>query len=326
MVLFGTRVKRIYKVHPHLVRRAEKPATSLAWCGPIEDAEVRVAKSNRGGRRLRRYAIRSDLGEIDPSSIIRLIGEFSPEGTTDQRKDLALRIILKGIESFRENCQTTPNAPGWIQGQRRALAKLMRGKAEARPPFSSMLVFNGFLYGAGSEGLVQILDEPYESIEETGLHSSIANPLRILGMEQQASAGHRNISPNVLLNPPAMDYADDNRRYAADEIIDALAHAREWDVELAAYAYFAITRALSTVAPTSWYDIEPDRVRKGWCYGRLLVAAGLEAGAVLPHSRNGMEKLLKKGRACALEPAITYPDGRSLTALEIEFPEFVPQK
>lgn len=146
-----------------------------------------------------------------------------------------------------------------------------------------------------------------------------------MGMLQQRLAGFHNINPNALHNPlvdvRGTEEEEGSGRTMADTLLDHLAHPRAWDEELAGYAYFAIQRGLAIKAVTSWYVDKPEQMKTGWNFGRLLKLTADQAGMQLPSTRSGMEKLLKRGKAWALEPAIIYPDGRSFTALEIEFPE-----
>lgn len=286
---------------------------------------AKAGKDRRGGRRQRHFAAKCLPSAIDYDAISRLLEILAPQ-VSDARHAIALAIVVKGIELIREHAPIGPALPpGAAQENRRALAKLKVGKTELGVPFNSFARLNGRLYAAGNSGIYEIEDLSAERIEVDELGEKILSPLRTMGLLEQRLAGLHNINPNVLHNPlvdvRGTEEGEGSERTMADNLLDHLVHPRAWDEELAGYVYFAIQRGLAIKAVTSWYVDEPEQMKTGWNFGRLLKLTADQVGLQLPSTRSGMEKLLKRGKAWALEPAITYPDGRSFTALEIEFPE-----
>lgn len=283
-------------------------------------------KASRGGRRQRRYAKKDSLGRIDREGIFDLLKQLAPN-VTEERWEFALTITVKGIEIHREHAPIGPTLATPVQKNRRALTRFKGGsRGEEIAPFNGLLEFNGRLFGTSSSGLYEIedipLEDPYDPYE--GLDKAVANPLRTLASIHQRAAGFSHINPNLPFNPPSSVGDAGVVHTVADVLLDDLAKPKDWDAELAGYVYLAITRGLSISASMFWYEAPPKKSNKGWNFGRLLSLAAMQAGAVLPSGRDGMEGLMKNGKACAdemLAPAITYADGRTFSAFEIEFPD-----
>ncbi len=274
----------------------------------------------RGGRRQRRVFKKDRLGPIDREAISRLLKTLA-SNVADDRLAIALNIVVRGIEIIREHAPSeTKLLSGCVQKNRRALEKLKKGKAEIGIAFNGFMKFRGRLYGTSSSGLYRFKDEPVEWLEVSGLDNAILAPMRTWSALHQRMAGFQNINPNVLYNPSTSSEVGIDARTLGDELVDSFINPPAWDVYLASYVYFAITRGLGINAATSWYEVKPKQMRSGWGFGRLFTLAADQSGVPLPSSRPGMEELLKRGKDAALKIAISYPDGRKFTALEIEFP------
>lgn len=273
-------------------------------------------KAGRGGRRQRRFAKTDSLGPIDRDAISALLLKLAPTASDEQRA-LALTIVFKGIERFRERAPTSRALTGAAKDSRRALEKFKKGRTgPASAPFNGMIKFGGKVYATSSSGLYELEDSFFASQVDDyeGLDEAVANPLRLASVIQQLAAGIQNPNPNIAFDPGGM----------AEGLLDAIVDPPDHEAELAGYVYVAIERGLSIKPAIGWYtDEAPQKMRAGWNVGRLLQLAATEAGAVLPAGRDGMEGLMKRGVACAQEmlgPAITYSDGRSISYFEEEFP------
>lgn len=284
-------------------------------------------KERRGGRRQRRYA-KKQLGAIDRESISALLKALAPD-VAGERRELALAIVVKGIETFREYAPGERALSGTVQRNRRALERFKKGKAGAGiAPFNSSMRVGGKLYAASKSGLYRIDDVPLDgpSAGYEGLERAVADPLRTLAILQQVAAGFKHINPDLPYNP-GFNNTEGGKSTSADAILDGLANPRDWDAELAGYVYLAILRGLSIKASLAWLEEDPQKpvkMKRGWNFGRLLKLAAIPAGAVAPASREGMEGWMSRGRSSAeemLSPAITYADGRTVSIFDMEFPE-----
>jgi len=235
----------------------------------------------------------------------------------------ALAILVKGIEVHRENAPDGRVLSGTVQASRRAVKKAMKAITKAGvPQFNSFARIGGRPCGLADDGLYWLDDEGSgEDLGSAfdGLEKPIANALRTDSEINQLRAGFGRVDSRR----PLSTYRDGGRT-VADLVLEGIANPRDWDAELAGYIYLAITRGLLIKASMGWYDTKPVRTGSGWNYGRLLELVALQTGLTLPSSRAGMEGLMVRGRGSAermLEPAITYPDGRTFSYFDIEFPE-----
>jgi hypothetical protein len=199
-------------------------------------------------------------------------------------------------------------------------------KESGHAPFNSFASFEGSLYAASENGLYKIedvpLDDPVNGYK--GLEGPISDPLRNYVYIWQLADGFNNINPNVPFNKKIENRAGGKGHTIVDEILDNLIIPRDFDAELAGYVYLAISQGLSIQVSTSWYEEKPKRTKKGWKFGRLLELAAEQAGVALPIGRDGMEGLMKRGKASAeemLAPVITESDGRTFSYFALEFPE-----
>lgn len=283
-------------------------------------------KEQRGGGRLRSYANKGALGDIDHKAISQLLAQLAP-GVSDEQERFALAITVKGIEVFREHAPSGRALTTSVQQNRRELKKFMNGKSSAGTmPFNGFVCFNGKLYATSSSGLFEIKDTPLsdETDPYLGLDKAIANPLRTFAMVHQAAAGFKHLNPNLPFNSYTGEEEDGDARTIADALLDGHAQPRDWLAELAGYVYLALVKGLTINASMHWFEGDSPKSKKGWNFGRLLSLAGTQAGGALPNSRRGMEGLMRKGKACAekmLAPAITYPDDRTISYFEMEFPQ-----
>lgn len=280
-------------------------------------------KERRGGRRQRNSPNKAPLGEINEAALVKLLKVLAP-GAAANRRDLALAIVVRGIEIYRDSAQNRRPLAGTVQENRRALKRFNKGKTETGiPPFNSIVSAGGFVYGASREGIVQILDVPQEPVLDAfgGLEKAISEPLSILASVRQFVLGMKNINPNLTCNPiVGIDERGRNRTFG-DHLLDEIARPIDCEADLAGFVYLSLTRALSLDVSMTWFESEPEKIRKGWNFGQLLRLAANEAGAEIPSSRDAMEGLMKRGRGSAmemLEPAITFSDGRTLSSFDIE--------
>lgn len=280
-------------------------------------------KERRGGRRQRNFPNKAPLGEINEAALVDLLKVLAPSAAAN-RRDLALAIVVRGIEIYRDSAQNRRALAGTVQENRRALKRFNKGKTETGfQPFNSIVRARGFVYGASRDGIVQIIDVPQEPVLDAfgGLERTVSEPLSILASARQFVLGMENINPHLPFNPSVGLDRDGRNRTLGDYILDDIASPKDYEAELAGYVYLAISRAISLEVSMTWFEEEPRKIREGWNFGQLLSLAAIEAGAEIPRSRDGLEGLMKRGRCLAmemLEPAITFSDGRTLSSFDIE--------
>lgn len=283
----------------------------------------------RGGRRQRHFANKSSLGAIDEEGITSLLTRLAPNAS-QQRLTFALAIVLKGIEHYREHAPTGKTLTDTVQKNRRAVRKFMNGDTAAGiAPFNSLVCIEGRCFGASISGIAEIplqqrFNSPYD-----GLDRALTNRLRAESVGQQLAAGFPRIIPNLPFNGLAGVSESGAKRTVAEVMLDEIAAPPDYEAELAGNVFTAITQGLAIEATTSWFEFEPEKMARGWNFGRLLTKAAAEAGAPIPVGRDGMEGLLKRGKAAGLDllqPAITYGDGRAFTYFELDFAELIEQR
>lgn len=287
------------------------------------------SNGRRGGARQRRLngrVAKSELGPIDSDAISKLLEDLAP-GASVERKARARAIVIKGIEVHRENAPTERALKGAAKDSRRALQRFQKDS-----PFNSFMRIGGRCVGCAADGLYWVdsdTDGGTRFDEYARLEKALADPLRTLSIFAQLAAGVQDVDPGLAFNPRAGVGEDGAQKTVGSLLLDELAHPRDWDAELAAYVYLAITRGLCITATKSWHDPDepggaPKRRRGTWNYGRLLVLAAAQAGVPLPDSRAGMQGLMGRGKVYAaemLKPAVTFPDGREVSHFGAEFPE-----
>ncbi|KAF1717912.1 hypothetical protein CSC74_03120 [Pseudoxanthomonas yeongjuensis] len=285
-------------------------------------------KDGRGGRRKRRFQKPQSLGEIDRKVLATLLEKLGPRETSSQRES-ALKIVVKGIEIYRECAPRGSALTGTVQKNRRALEKLKKGKTETgQLPFNSFARVGKTLYGAASNGLYRIEDVPGRSAESYGdLESAIAGPLRTLAVIQQLAAGFRNVDPNIPFNGIVNVGTNGEQITTGDVLLNDLAKPQDREAELAGYCYLALARGLEKRVVLTQPKHHPKR--SGFNYWQLLRLALIQAGVPLPneelHSNPvRLERLMKAGEESAarmLAPAITHADGRTFSDFEMTFSE-----
>ncbi len=280
----------------------------------------------RGGRRQRRFAKKEGLGEIDHAAIVELLAKLAPKATDEQR-EMALAIVVKGIETFREHAPGVPARNDTMQTRRRALAKWEAGKTEAAPPFNSFMQFDGKLYGVAADGLYEIRDVPHPNGYE-GLEDAIARPLRQLSEMQQRAAGASVVNSNIPFMGSAGVGKSGKPLSVGDVLLNEIAHPRDWEAYLAGFVYVAITKGLGLKASTTdLHQFDPIKAKTGANYCRLLVLALEQAGIEPPTEK--LYPLMLKGTEEAKsgitkfprEPGTEGPEGRTYSAIEMMFPE-----
>ncbi len=284
-----------------------------------------MAAKGSGGSRKRHTFKKEQLGSIDREAISSLLRTLAPNVAVD-RQAIALAIVVKGIEIVREIAPNISLTSAAIRKYKSAIKRLKTGKTKWGPPFNSFVRKNGRLYGTREAGLYQeaglyrFEDVPVKRIKVTGFPEWLYSRLHIMAEIEQRAAGFKNINPNILCNPTVEVKENGSSFTLADQILDDLIKSLEdCKVELASCVYFAITAGLGVNATTSWCIDEPKKMRDGRNFGRLFVLAAKQAHVPLLSSRSAMQGVLKRGKAKALKPAITYSDGRSFTDPEILF-------
>lgn len=275
-----------------------------------------MTSDGRGGRRQRRFAKKDGLNAIDREAIADLLEKLAPKAN-DARKELALKIVVKGVELFREHAPVRRTLKDSVQKNRRAMKKWMDGKTAAGYPFESFVRVSGRLFASGRGGIYEILDvqidNPIDGYE--GLEEAIAGPQRAYTILQQRVAGFKHINPNIPYSGGTPGIGE--------TLLDAVARPRDWEGELAGYVYLAITKGMGLKASTTdIHQFDPVKVKTGANYCRLLMLALIQSGIQPPAEK--LRPLMSRGKKEAeelLAPAITHPDGRSYSAFAMMFPD-----